>query len=124
MKITIYQKPTCSTCRQVYAALRDGGVDFDAVDYYTDPIPKPKLRELITKMGIPARQLLRTKEPIYKTLGLAEGTHSEDELIDAMVANPDLIQRPIVEKGSRAILARPAERLREILEPPGSGLRR
>jgi arsenate reductase (glutaredoxin) len=115
MKITIYQKPTCTTCRQVYAALRDAGVDFDSVDYYTDPIPKAKLKELLRKMGIPARELLRTKEERFKALRLGERELSEDELIDVMVANPDLIQRPIIEKGTRAILARPAERLQEIL---------
>jgi arsenate reductase len=115
MKITIYQKPTCTTCRQVYAALRDAGVDFDSVDYYTDPIPKSKLKELLRKMGISARELLRTKEERFKALRLGERELSDDELIDVMVANPDLIQRPIVEKGTRAILARPAERLREIL---------
>jgi arsenate reductase len=113
--ITVYQKPTCTTCRQVHAALRDAGVDFDAVDYYTDPISKTKLRELLRKMGISARQLLRTKEDIYKQLRLAERDLTDNEIIDLMVAHPDLIQRPIVEKGSRAILARPAERLREIL---------
>lgn len=115
MTITIYQKPTCTTCREVYAALRDAGVDFDAVDYYTDPISKTKLRELLRKMGMPARQLLRTREDLYKKLGLGERDLSEDEILDLMVAHPDLIQRPIVEKGARAILARPAERLREIL---------
>ena len=115
MTITVYQKPTCTTCRQVHAALRDAGVDFDAVDYYTDPISKTKLRELLRKMGISARQLLRTKEDIYKQLRLAERDLTDNEIIDLMVAHPDLIQRPIVEKGSRAILARPAERLREIL---------
>ena len=115
MKITIYQKPTCTTCRQVHAALRDAGVDFDAVDYYTDPISKAKLTELIGKMGISPRQLLRTNEVRYKALRLGERELTDDEIVDAMVANPDLIQRPIVEKGRRAILARPAERLREIL---------
>ena len=115
MKITIYQKPTCTTCRQVYAALRDAGVDFDSVDYYTDPIPKAKLKELLRKMGISARELLRTKEERFNALRLGERELSDDELVDVMVANPDLIQRPIVEKGTRAILARPAERLREIL---------
>jgi len=95
--------------------LRDAGVDFDAVDYYTDPIPKTKLRELLRKMNVPARELLRTKEEIYRTLRLGERDLSEDEIVDLMVKHPDLIQRPIVEKGSRAILARPAERLREIL---------
>jgi len=113
--ITVYQKPTCTTCRQVYAALKESGVDFDAVDYYTDPIPKTKLKELIRKMGISARELLRTKEEIYRTLKLGERDLSDAEIIDLMVKHPDLIQRPIVEKGSRAILARPAGRLKEIL---------
>ena len=115
MKITIYQKPTCTTCRQVHAALKESGVSFDAVDYYLDPIPKTKLRELLRKMGLPARELLRTKETIYKTLRLGERELTDDQIIDLMVEHPDLIQRPIVEKGARAILARPADRLKEIL---------
>jgi arsenate reductase len=119
MTIVIYQKPTCTTCRQVYAALKESGVDFEAVNYYTDPIPKAKLKELLKKMGIPARGLLRTKEDIYRKLKLAEKDLSEAELVDLMVRHPDLIQRPIVEKGSRAILARPAERLKEILQREG-----
>lgn len=114
-QITVYQKPTCTTCRQVYAALQESGVDFEAVNYYMDPIPKAKLKELIKKMGISAAALLRKKEEIYQELKLAEKKLSEDELIDLMVKYPDLIQRPIVEKGSRAILARPADRLKEIL---------
>ena len=115
MKITVYQKPTCTTCRQVYNALKDSGVDFDAVDYYTDPIPKAKLNELLKKAGMRARDLLRTKEDIYKELKLGEKDLSDAEIVDLMVEHPDLIQRPIVEKGDRAILARPAERLKEIL---------
>jgi arsenate reductase len=113
--ITVYQKPTCTTCRQVHAALRDAGIDFEAVDYYTDPIPKAKLKELLRKMKMSARDLLRTKEDIYKKLRLGERDLGDDEIVDLMVQHPDLIQRPIVEKGARAILARPAERLREIL---------
>jgi len=113
--ITIYQKPTCTTCRQVYAALREAGVDFEAVDYYTDPIPKIKLRDLLRKMKMPARELLRTKERAYKELRLGERDLTDDQILDLMVKHPDLIQRPIVEKGMRAILARPAERLKEIL---------
>lgn len=115
MKITIYQKPTCTTCRQVHAALVEAGVDFDTVDYYVDPIPKAKLKQLLRKMGMSARELLRTREARYRSLRLGERDLTEDEILDLMVANPDLIQRPIVEKGDRAILARPAERLREVL---------
>jgi arsenate reductase len=113
--IVIYQKPTCTTCRQVYAALKGSNVDFDAVDYYTDPIPKSKLKELLRKMRMNPAELLRTREPLYRTLRLAERTLTDEEIIDLMIEHPDLIQRPIVEKGSRAILARPAERLKEIL---------
>ena len=115
MKIVVYQKPTCTTCRQVHAALKESGVDFDAVDYYVDPIPKTKLQDLLRKMNMSARELLRRNEDTYRQLGLAERDLSEDELVDLMVQHPDLIQRPIVEKGAKAILARPAERLKEIL---------
>lgn len=115
-KITVYQKPTCTTCREVYTALKESGVDFEAVNYYLDPIPKSKLKELLRKMGMKASELLRTKEPIYKDLKLAEKKLSEDEVVDLMVKHPDLIQRPIVEKGSKALLARPADRLKEILK--------
>ena len=114
-KITVYQKPTCTTCRQVYAALQESKVDFNAVNYYIDPISKSKLKELLKKMGIPAAELLRKKEDIYKKLKLAGKKLGEDEIVDLMVKHPDLIQRPIVEKGPKAILARPAERLKEIL---------
>src|SRR5262245_16175692 len=84
MRIVIYQKPTCTTCRQVYKALQESGVDVDAVDYYTDPIPKAKLKELLRKMGLSARELLRTKEPIYKTLRIAERELSDSDIIDLM----------------------------------------
>jgi arsenate reductase (glutaredoxin) len=113
--ITIYQKPTCTTCRQTMAILKEAGVDFEAVNYYIDPIPKKKLKELLGKMKLNAKDLLRTKEPVYKEMHLAGRALSNDDLIDLMVSHPDLIQRPIVEKGARAILARPAEHIREIL---------
>jgi len=113
-KITIYQKPTCSTCRSVYKALVEMKVDFDVVDYYIEPLSKARLKSLLKKMGAQAKDIIRTKEPIYKELGIASKELSNDDLIDLMVQYPDLIQRPIVEKGERAILARPAERLKEL----------
>ena len=115
MAITVYQKPTCTTCRQVHAALQESGVDFEAVNYYVDPIPRTRLVELLRKMGMKPRELLRTKEEIYRKLKLGERNLSDAEIIDLMIEHPDLIQRPIVEKGAKAILARPAERLKEIL---------
>lgn len=114
--ITIYQKPTCTTCRQVHAALKESGVDFEAINYYFDPLSKSKLKELLRKMGISAAQLLRKKEPIYKELKLAGKKLSEEEWVDLMVKHPDLMERPIVEKGPKAILARPAERIKEFLK--------
>lgn len=113
--ITVYQKPMCTTCRQVFTILKTSGVDFRAVNYYIDPIPKEKLKELLAKMNLTARELLRTKESLYKKLDLARKSLSEEQLVDLMVQYPDLLQRPIVEKGSKAILARPAEKIQEIL---------
>ena len=113
--IVIYQKPTCSTCREVYNALKESGVDFSAVDYYVDPIPRTKLVELLRKMKMKPADLIRTREPLYRDLRIRDRNVTDDQLIDLMVEHPDLIQRPIVEKGSRAILARPADRLKEIL---------
>lgn len=114
-KITFYQKPTCTTCRQAYTILKEAGVDFEEVNYFIDPIPKKKLKELLDKMKLSARDILRTKEDTYKKLRPGERELSDDELIDLMVKHPELIQRPIVEKGTKAILARPADRIREIL---------
>ena len=115
MKITIYQKPTCTTCRQVFQALKDSGVEMDSVNYYIEPLSAAKLKELVKKMGVKASELFRSKEEIYKKLKLSEREVPDEEAIKLMVEHPDLMQRPIVEKGAKAILARPAERLKEIL---------
>jgi arsenate reductase len=115
MKVVVYQKPTCTACRRVHAALRESGIDVESVDYYTDPIPRTKLLELLRKMGMKPRELLRTNEEVYRRLKLAERTLTDEQIVDLLVEHPDLMQRPIVEKGSRAVLARPPERLREIL---------
>ncbi len=115
MKITIYQKPTCTTCRQVYQALKESGVEMEAVNYYIEPLTETKLRELVKKMGIKASELFRKKEEIYKKLKLGEQEVPDEEAIRLMVKHPDLLQRPIFDKGSKAILARTAERLKEIL---------
>ena len=90
-------------------------MDFEKVNYYLEPIGEAKLRELIRKMGVAPRELLRTGEAVYKELGLGKREVSDDELIRLMAENPDLIQRPIVERGDRAVLGRPTERIRELL---------
>ncbi|MGQ0811763.1 MAG: arsenate reductase (glutaredoxin) [Nitrospiraceae bacterium] len=107
--LTIYQKPTCTTCRQAIQVLKDMGQPFTAVNYYEQPFTKTKLKGLLKKAGLSPRDAIRAKENIYRELGLAKKSLPDDELIDLMIAHPDLIQRPIVEQGEKAALARPAE---------------
>jgi arsenate reductase len=90
-------------------------VDFSKVNYYLEPLSKKKLQELIGKMKISPRDLLRKSEPIYRELGLGKGEFSDDEIVSLMVKHPDLIQRPIVERGKRAVLGRPTENVKELL---------
>jgi arsenate reductase (glutaredoxin) len=114
-KITVYEKPTCTKCREMDRLLRESGTPFEKVNYYIAPLTKEKLRELLAKMQISARKLLRTSEPIYRELGLDKDEFTEDEIISLMIEHPDLIQRPIVERGSRAVLGRPTENVKELL---------
>lgn len=114
-KVTIYQKPTCSTCREAVKLVQASGQPFTAVNYYEQPFTKALLKGLLKKAGLAAKDILRTKEDIYKELGLAKKQVSEDELIDLMLKHPDLIQRPLVEKGEKVLLARPAETVKKFL---------
>src|SRR5213595_2579337 len=95
--------------------LRESGIEFEKVNYYLAPLGENKLRELIEKLGIEPRELLRTGEPIYRELSLGKKDFSDDQIISLMVAHPDLIQRPIVERGARAVLGRPTENVRALL---------
>lgn len=115
-KITVYEKPTCTTCRNVVKVLTEQGVDFEKVNYYVEAFSKEKLSQLLNKMGMKPSELLRKNEQVYKDLNIKESFYSEDEILDLLVNNPDLVQRPIVEKGSKAILARPAERIKELFQ--------
>ncbi len=115
MKITIYQKPTCSTCREALKLVQASGLPYQTVNYYETPFTKPELKRLLKKAGLTAKDILRTKEELYKSLGLARKTLTEDELLELMVKHPDLIQRPLVEKGEKVILARPAETVKQLL---------
>ena len=95
--------------------LRESGISFEKVNYYIEPLSRKKLTELIRKMNLKPRDLLRKSEPIYKELGLAEDKFSDKELIELMIEHPDLLQRPIVERGERAVLGRPTENVKELL---------
>lgn len=113
--LTVYEKPTCTTCRNLYALLSERGVDFDSVDYHVTGIEEPELRELLRKLGTGPREILRTREPLVAELGLDGPGVTDEQLIAQMVANPQLVQRPIVVCGDRAVLARPVERVLELL---------
>ncbi len=113
--LTVYEKPTCTTCRKLHALLTERGVDFESVEYHVTGLTEPQLRELLGKLGAGPREVLRTREPLVKELGLEDPAVSDDQLIAKMVEHPVLVQRPIVVKGERAVLARPVERVLELL---------
>jgi arsenate reductase len=95
--------------------LRESGISFEKVNYYIQPLTRKKLTELLRKMNLKPRDLLRKSEAIYKELGLAEDKFSDTELIGLMIEHPDLLQRPIVERGDRAVLGRPTDNVKELL---------
>ena len=113
--LTVYEKPTCTKCRELDKLLRESGVDFEKVNYYLEPLSEEKLRELLRKMGLRPRDILRSSEPIARELGLSRKDFSDDEIISLMLKHPDLIQRPIVERGERAVLGRPTENVKALL---------
>ncbi|MGA7837989.1 MAG: ArsC/Spx/MgsR family protein [Ignavibacteriaceae bacterium] len=113
-KITIYEKPTCTTCRKVKKILEEKGVDFEMVNYYIKPFTDSKLRDLLKKMNMKPSELLRKKELAAKAIDLK--TESENQILETMILDHDLIQRPIVEMGDRAILARPPEKIYELFD--------
>lgn len=113
--LTVYEKPTCTTCRNLRVLLAQRGVDFESIDYHETGIQQDELRELLGKMGCQVRDVLRTREPLMKDLGLERAEMPDEEIISQVVANPVLLQRPIVVRGDRALLARPIERVLELL---------
>ncbi len=111
----VYEKRTCTTCRNLAALLEEEGIEFDRVDFHVEPLTADELRALVAKTGAPARDLFRAREPVYKELGLGEREPDDEEAIALMAEHPALLQRPVVEEGDRAVLARPVERVRELL---------
>lgn len=95
--------------------LDEQGIDFDRVNYFVDPLDGPRLRAVLDKARLSARDVIRTREPLYRELGLGDDTLSEVQLLDALVENPELLQRPIVERGDRAVLGRPLENVYALL---------
>jgi arsenate reductase len=109
--LRVYLKPTCSKCQDALALLEGRGIEFQAIDYYVEPLDEDRVRELVAKAGGGARALLRTTDrPELET-----SEHSDDELIALIAADPDLVLRPILELGERVLEARPPERALELL---------
>ena len=114
--IRIYHNPRCSKSRETLALLQEQGVQPQIVEYLKDAPTASELRELLHKLGLQARQLMRKKEEEYKALGLDNIDLSEDDLINAMVSHPKLMERPIVVVGNEARIGRPPQLVLEILK--------
>jgi arsenate reductase (glutaredoxin) len=115
MTITIYHNPRCQTSRNVLAYLRDEGHDPRIIEYLKTPPPRAELKRLVKNMGGKMRDVVRWKEPITVKLGLDAEKSSENELLDAMMEHPILINRPIVVTENAAKLCRPSESVKELL---------
>ena len=115
MNITVYEKPTCTTCRKLNKLFEENGIDWKKVNYFIEPFTEKKLSELLKKTGMKPFDVLRRAEPDFKAAGI--GADSTDkEVIAAMVRFPNIIQRPIVEVGDKAVLARPIEKALELIK--------
>ncbi|MER8857568.1 arsenate reductase (glutaredoxin) [Mesorhizobium sp. M0757] len=121
MTITIYHNPNCGTSRNTLAMIRQSGEEPEIIEYLNTPPSRAKLVELIAAMGISPRALLRTKDTPYEELGLADPKWSDDQLIDAMLQHPILINRPIVVTPLGVVLARPSELVLGVLPNPDVG---
>lgn len=111
---SLYYNPACSKCRTADALLKEKGVEADVVRYLDSPPTVDQLRELMKLLGIDdPREMMRTGEPAYSELGLADA--SGDRLLEAITQKPILLERPIFVRGDRAVIARPAERVLELL---------
>jgi arsenate reductase (glutaredoxin) len=112
--LTIYEKRTCSTCRSLSALLAERGIEAERIDYHVTRLTEAEIRDLLAKANAGPREVLRAREPAYAE-HVAGRNLSDDELIALMSRHPELVQRPIVVRGDRAVLARPVERVLELL---------
>jgi arsenate reductase len=121
MPVTIYHNPACGTSRNTLAMIRQSGEEPTIIEYLETPPSRERLVALIAEMGLTPRDLLRTKGTPYEELGLGDPGKTDDQLIDAMVAHPVLINRPIVVTPRGVRLCRPSEVVFEILDNPDAG---
>ncbi|KIU53513.1 MULTISPECIES: arsenate reductase (glutaredoxin) [Nitrobacteraceae] len=121
MSVTIYHNPDCGTSRNTLAMIRQSGVEPEIIEYLKQPPSRENLIELMTRMGISPRDLLRQKGTPYDALELADPKWTDDELIDFMIAHPILINRPVVVTHKGVKLCRPSEEVLSILSNPHIG---
>lgn len=115
MKATIYHNPSCGTSRKTLEILRDSGAEVEVVEYLRTPPSRAELERLYARAGLSPREGLRAKEPLAKELGLVGDEADDDRILDAMVAHPILINRPLVETEKGVGLCRPQEEVRVLL---------
>ena len=115
MSVEIYHNPRCSKSRQTLQLLKDHGVEPEVVEYLKTPPDRATLERILDMLGLEPRELMRKKEQEYKDNNLSDPNLSRDQLIDAMLAHPKLIERPIVIKDGKAALGRPPEQVLEII---------
>ena len=117
MKVAIYHNARSSKSRETLALLEAQGIEPVVIRYLETPPDAATIRRLLKQLGLDARDIIRSGEPAYKELGLADDALSEDQLISAIVAHPELLQRPIVVAGEQARIGRPPESVLEIIAP-------
>ena len=115
MKATIYHNPMCGTSRKTLEILRNEGADVSVIEYLKAPPSRDELKRLYARAGISPLEGLRAKEPLAEELGLTRPDVSDDEILDAMMEHPILIQRPLVETEKGVRLCRPQEEVRQLL---------
>ena len=111
---TVYHKPTCTTCRSLIKKFDEDEIDYEKVDYYSKPFTKNRLKQILKMLGMKPSDILRKREKRYKELDFANKDYSEDEVLNYLIKYPELIQRPIVVKGDKAIIARPIDKIEEL----------
>ncbi|MBB3277107.1 MULTISPECIES: arsenate reductase (glutaredoxin) [unclassified Pseudoxanthomonas] len=120
-EVTIYHNPACGTSRNVLGLIRNAGIEPRVIEYLKTPPDRETLTALIARMGVPVREVVRAKEPIHAELGLDQPGVDDGTLIEAMLAHPVLINRPIVVTPDAVKLCRPSETVLDILPQPQRG---
>ena len=113
--VTLYHNPRCSKSRQTLALLEENGIEFNTIEYLNTPLTADEIIEVTGLLGVSVRDIIRTGEDEYREMGLSDESKSDEELIEAIIEAPILLQRPIVVSGDQARIGRPPEVILEIL---------